>query len=253
MHIHAVSAFDDNYIWIIHDSHHCVVIDPGQAEGVIEFVSQHQLSIAAILVTHHHHDHTGGVKALRQLTDCPVYGPDNPTISELTHRVGDADNVNIPSLGLDFSVLACPGHTLDHIAFYAAPWLFCGDTLFSAGCGRMFEGQPQQFWHSLEYLSALPDDTLVYCAHEYTEANLNFAAAVEPDNHAITTYLAEVKKKREDGQITLPSTLALEFNVNPFLRCRMQSVKDAAQQRAQTSLTDPADVFACIRHWKDSF
>lgn len=117
----------------------------------------------------------------------------------------------------------------------------------------MFEGQPQQFWHSLEYLSALPDDTLVYCAHEYTEANLNFAAAVEPDNHAITTYLAEVKKKREDGQITLPSTLALEFNVNPFLRCRMQSVKDAAQQRAQTSLTDPADIFACIRHWKDSF
>lgn len=253
MHIHPVSAFDDNYIWIIHDSHHCVVIDPGQADGVIEFVTQHQLTIAAILLTHHHYDHTGGVTKLRQFTDCPVYGPDNSAIEGVTHRVQDGDTVDVPELSLDFSVLACPGHTLDHIAFYSAPWLFCGDTIFSAGCGRMFEGQPDQFWHSLEYLSQLPEATEVYCAHEYTAANLRFAAAVEPDNQAIKSHQAWVQKKRQSGQITLPSTLALEFNINPFLRCRKQSVKDAAQSRAQTSLSGPVEVFACLRHWKDSF
>lgn len=253
MHIQAVSAFDDNYIWIIHDTHHCVVIDPGQADGVIEFVSQHQLTIAAILLTHHHYDHTGGVNQLRQFTDCPVYGPDNPSIEGITDTVADGDTVSIAALGLKFSVLACPGHTLDHIAFYAKPWLFCGDTLFSAGCGRMFEGEPHQLWNSLQYLTNLPDDTEVYCAHEYTEANLRFAAVVEPDNEAIKTHQAWVKKKRQDGERTLPSTLALESNINPFLRCHLQSVKDAAQRRAQTSLIETVDVFACLRFWKDSF
>ena len=253
MHIHAVSAFNDNYIWVIHDTHHCVVVDPGQAQGVIEYVTQHQLSIAAILLTHHHHDHTGGVLQLRQFTDCPVYGPNNSAIQGITDSVGDGDNVSIAALDLNFSVLACPGHTLDHIAFYAKPWLFCGDTLFSAGCGRMFEGNPTQLWNSLQYLSSLPAETEVYCAHEYTEANLRFAAAVEPDNQAIKEHQQWVQRKRQNNEPSLPSTLAIESNVNPFLRCHLQSVKDSAQQRAQTSLSATVDIFACLRYWKDSF
>lgn len=253
MHIHALPAFEDNYIWLIANQQHCIVVDPGEAQVVVDYLEQHQLNLCAILVTHHHYDHTGGVAQLQNLTDCDVYGPGRENIDGVTHVVNDGDKVHIQQLDLVFDVFACPGHTLDHIAFYTKPWLFCGDTLFSAGCGRMFEGKPKQFLHSLKYLSALPDNTEVYCAHEYTEANLRFAATVEPDNERIATHQKWAAVQRNRGASTLPSQLALERAINPFLRCHTQSVKDAAQQRARTSLNDESEVFACIRHWKDTF
>lgn len=253
LHIQAISAFDDNYIWVIHNHTHCVVVDPGQAEGVLRYIHQHQLTIAAILVTHHHYDHTGGVMELKATSDCPVYGPDNSEVASVTNTCRDGDVVHIDALDLTFDVIACPGHTLDHIAFYAQPWLFCGDTLFSAGCGRMFEGTAPQFMQSLLKLASLPGDTQIYCAHEYTEANLRFAAAVEPDNKAIEQHQQRVAQLRAQGKPSLPSVLTTELSINPFLRCAKQSVKDAAQTRAQTSLHDISDVFACIRHWKDTF
>ena len=253
LHIQAISAFDDNYIWVIHNRTHCIVVDPGQAEGVLHYIHQHQLTIAAIFVTHHHYDHTGGVAELSTAHQCPVYGPDNPDITTVTHICREGDAVSVEALDLSFDVIACPGHTLDHIAFYSRPWLFCGDTLFSAGCGRMFEGTATVFMQSLLKFAALPGDTQIYCAHEYTEANLRFAAAVEPDNREIHLHQQRVAKARQQGQPSLPSVLSTELSINPFLRCAKQSVKDAAQKRAQTSLHDSSEVFACIRHWKDSF
>lgn len=251
MHIEAVSAFDDNYIWVIRNDTACIVIDPGDAAPVLRYLDQQQLTLSAILITHHHHDHTGGIEELYAAFACPVYGPVNPSINGITHPVTDNDTIHLSELKLDFQVIACPGHTLDHIAFYSEPWLFCGDTLFSAGCGRMFEGQPAQFLHSLQRLSALPADTEVYCAHEYTAANLKFARLVEPDNKMIDEHSDWVKRKRQQGEKTLPTTIALEAQINPFLRCHLQTIKEAAQKRAQTSLNGPAEVFACLRHWKN--
>lgn len=251
MYTEAVSAFDDNYIWVIRDDTVCIVIDPGDATPVLDYIQRHQLSLSAILITHHHHDHTGGITELVAAFDCPVYGPDNPSIKGITHPVTDGGRVQLQAPELTFEVIACPGHTLDHIAFYCKPWLFCGDTLFSAGCGRMFEGQPAQFWQSLQRLTALPADTEVYCAHEYTAANLKFAKLVEPDNKMIDEHMDWVQKKRQRNEKTLPTTIALEAQINPFLRCHLQTIKDAAQHHAQTSLTEPAEVFACLRHWKN--
>lgn len=253
LHIQAIPAFNDNYIWVIHNDTHCVVVDPGQAEGVLSFVQQHQLTIAAILVTHHHNDHCGGVNQLKAATQCSVYGPANSAIDGITQACREGDEVRIDTLALVFKVIECPGHTLDHIAFYAQPWLFCGDTLFSAGCGRMFEGTPSQFMQSLAKFAELPADTQIYCAHEYTQANLAFAAVVEPDNQAIREHQQRVAALRKQGLPSLPSVLTTELAINPFLRCAKQSVKDSAQTRAQTSLNDINDVFACIRYWKDNF
>lgn len=253
MNVSAIPAFDDNYIWVIDNQHDCIVVDPGQAPGVLEFIAQHQLRLAAILITHHHGDHTGGVRDILAQHECPVYGPENSRFDGITHPVHEGNTVHIDALALEFAVLECPGHTLDHIAFYAQPWLFCGDTLFSAGCGRMFEGQPAQFLASLDKLAALPAETEVYCAHEYTAANLSFANAVEPDNQAIHQHQAWVARKRQHEQMTLPSRLALELEINPFLRTRVNSVKQAAQAHAEHALTSPTDVFASLRAWKDNF
>lgn len=255
MYIQAIPAFEDNYIWLLKSPHgqDCVVVDPGQAQPVLDALAQTGLNLAAILITHHHYDHTGGISQLVEEFGCPVYGPDNPQISGITHPVADGDVVTLDVLDTSFRVIACPGHTLDHIAFYSAPHLFCGDTLFSSGCGRMLEGNPRQFWESLQRFTALPDDTEIYCAHEYTEANLKFAKQVEPGNQSIDTHLEWVQKKRQRGEQTLPTNLVLETRINPFLRCHMQSVKDAAQQRAQTSLVEESEIFACLRNWKDNF
>lgn len=254
MQVHAIKAFDDNYIWLIlaDDKRHCVVVDPGQAEPVQAYLDEQQLELSAILITHHHYDHTGGIGPLQQRYQCPVFGPHND-IATITERLNDGDTVTVPGLALQFQVIACPGHTLDHIAFYSKPWLFCGDTLFSAGCGRMFEGHPDQFNNSLQRLMTLPPDTLVYCAHEYTAANLRFAKAVEPSNHSIDEHQAWVQRKRQQNTPTLPTTIALEASINPFVRCHLESVKVSAERRAQTSLGSADEVFACLRNWKDNF
>ncbi|WP_198679620.1 hydroxyacylglutathione hydrolase [Aliidiomarina minuta] len=255
MHIHAIPAFNDNYIWILQpkDSTQCVIVDPGDAQPVMKFLAEHQLTPAALLITHHHHDHTGGIQALTDRYAMPVYGPAEEDISGVTDKLRGGDSLPLTVLNLTFNIIDCPGHTNGHIAFYSAPLLFCGDTLFSAGCGRMFEGTPEQFIKSLRRFKALPDETLVYCAHEYTAANLEFAKAVEPDNQAISSHQQWVAERRQANEITVPSTLRLERKINPFLRCHLFSVQQSAQRYAQTSLADEVEVFACIREWKDNF
>lgn len=231
-----IPAFDDNYIWLFSDGQVAWVVDPGDAAPVIAALQERQLTLAGILLTHHHGDHTGGIAALRERFAVPVYGPAKSPARELvSHPLRDGDCLQLGHR--QFSVIAVPGHTLDHIAFHSATdkLLFCGDTLFSAGCGRVFEGTYEQMYASLQALSALPDDTRICCAHEYTLSNLRFAVAVEPDNQAMRDYQTSCESLRSTGQPTLPSLLGLEKQVNPFLRC-----SDVAE-------------FSARREWKNRY
>lgn len=251
----ALPAFSDNYLWLLHDGTHALVVDPGDAEPVFAALKHHSLKLSAILVTHHHADHVGGVAALRDATGATVYGPVRERIPEPFIPVSGGAHVN--ALGISFRVIDVPGHTAGHIAYFAdnvngAPLLFCGDTLFSGGCGRLFEGTPQQMLASLDKLAALPSDTRVCCAHEYTLANLRFASAVEPGNTALSEYLRECEALRAAGAPTLPSSIGTERAVNPFLRSREASVTQAVQAHVATP-TDEVAVFAALREWKNNF
>ncbi len=248
-------AFTDNYIWLLHDGQQALVVDPGAAEPVLQALSRLGLQLEAILVTHHHPDHTAGVDALRQASAAKVFGPAHEMMPEPLSRLGDG--AKIECLGLRFEVIEVPGHTAGHIAYYCAkvdqaPLLFCGDTLFSAGCGRLFEGSPAQMLNSLDRLAALPDSTRVCCAHEYTLSNLKFASAVEPHNQALAAYFETVQTLRAKQQITLPSTILLERQINPFLRSREPAVVEAVQRFA-ASANDEVSVFAALRQWKNEF
>lgn len=256
--IHALHAFSDNYIWLLQDlsTRTCAVVDPGDAAPVLAWLEEHPgWRMTDILITHHHHDHVGGVVQIKQATGARVCGPAQETIPARDVALADNDRVSV--LGLDFTVHAVPGHTLGHIAFYhddaAQPVLFCGDTLFAAGCGRLFEGTPQQMHISLERLAALPDATLVYCAHEYTLSNLRFAQAVEPQNKDIAERLDQVTRWRAENRISLPSNLALERRTNPFLRTHETSVKEKMDERAGSTHASQTEVFATLRAWKDNF
>jgi hydroxyacylglutathione hydrolase len=251
-----VRAFSDNYLWLIRtpgDRAGAVVVDPGDARPVEIALEQRGLDLRAILVTHHHPDHVGGVRALAAKHSAPVFGPARETLPCEFSPLDGGDSVSLAGLGLEFDVMAVPGHTLGHIAYHGHGALFCGDTLFSAGCGRLFEGTPAQMLDSLDRIAALPDETLVYCAHEYTLGNLRFAAAVEPGNADVLETLDAVQALRSRDAITLPSTLERERRINPFLRCREPAVRAAAETRAGRSLGRPDDVFAVIRGWKDGF
>jgi len=255
MNLVALPAFADNYIWMLHDGHKAVVVDPGDAAPVVAALDRHGLSLAAILVTHHHADHVGGIEALRPRLQGPVYGPAHEAIPQPFTPLNGGDRVDV--LGLQFDVIDVPGHTAGHIAYaqQGAPshaLLFCGDTLFSAGCGRLFEGTPAQMHASLSALAALPADTRVCCTHEYTQSNLRFAAAVEPDNLAVRLHQAYCTVLREQDKPTLPSSLALELQINPFLRCREPAVVAAARAQGAAS-TEPVDVLAALREWKNNF
>ncbi|MDD5333432.1 MAG: hydroxyacylglutathione hydrolase [Rhodoferax sp.] len=248
-------AFTDNYIWLLHDGQQALVVDPGDAQTVLAALQRCKVQLGTILVTHHHPDHTGGVAALRQATGAQVFGPAREVMPEPLTRVGEADRLRF--LGLDFKVMEVPGHTAGHIAYYCAemdgaPLLFCGDTLFSGGCGRLFEGSPAQMLASLDRLSALPDSTRVCCAHEYTMSNLKFAAAIEPDNLLLARYTASARQLRSEQQPTLPSTLLLERQINPFLRTRQAAVIQAAQGFDATA-NDEVGIFAALRQWKNQF
>ncbi|HWT72322.1 MAG TPA: hydroxyacylglutathione hydrolase [Oxalicibacterium sp.] len=250
-----VPAFNDNYLWLIHDGEHAVVVDPGDAAPILAALKANHLSLTAILTTHHHADHVGGVETLLQTFDVPVYGPARDRIPAVTQKLQEGDVVTLEKPGLRFRVIDVPGHTLGHIAYYEQEhsWLFCGDTLFAGGCGRLFEGTPAQMLSSLDKLAALPDDTRVYCAHEYTLSNLRFAQAAEPGNPAITERLRTEQAKRDRHVPTVPSSIGLEKTTNPFLRAREASV--IAQLRHENKLRDgdPVAAFAALREWKNNF
>ena len=247
-----VSAFTDNYIWVIYDQSYAVVVDPGEAKPVLDFLEQKKLKLTAILNTHHHIDHVGGNLELLQQSQVPVYGPGSEAIPTVTHGLKEGDSVYLSELSLRLSVLDIPGHTAGHIAYYGANLLFCGDTLFSCGCGRLFEGTAQQMYISLNKLAGLPDKTRVYCGHEYTLANINFARLVEPENQAITQLQISAEEQRKSNLPTLPSTIVMEKACNPFLRCSQPEVILNASNYAGKPLTDPVSIFAAIREWKNN-
>lgn len=251
----ALPAFEDNYLWLLHDGQQALVVDPGDAAPVQAALRRLGLRLACILVTHHHGDHTGGVTALREASGATVYGPARERIPEPSTPLAGGDRLRV--LGLDFEVLDVPGHTAGHIAFFArdvdgAPLLFCGDTLFSGGCGRIFEGTPAQLLASLDALAALPPTTRVCAAHEYTLGNLRFARTVEPDNTALADHERQCLQRRADGRPTLPSTIGLERAINPFLRSREAAVTRAVRAHSP-SANDAVAVFAALRQWKNEF
>lgn len=250
-----VPAFQDNYLWLIHDKVHAAVVDPGDAAPILAALQAHKLSLVAILLTHHHADHAGGVPELLRHFQVPVYGPRKESIDGVSRPLGEGDRPSIPELGLDLEVLDVPGHTRGHIAYVARRqgWVFCGDTLFAGGCGRLFEGTPQQMVESLAKLSALPDDTKVYCAHEYTLSNLKFAHAAEPGNAVLNARIRNEQAKRDRGEPTVPSTIGLEKATNPFLRYQEKEVLDTLIEKQLVSTQEPIAAFAALREWKNSY
>ncbi|MEH6466985.1 MAG: hydroxyacylglutathione hydrolase [Porticoccus sp.] len=251
--VHTIPAFTDNYIWLFHQpgNNSAYVVDPGDANPVIEALNKLELSLAGIIVTHHHPDHVGGIYPLLDKYQVPVYGPEGiPQVSKL---MKDGDALHLAET--KFQVLAVPGHTLDHLAYFAAsePLVFCGDTLFAGGCGRLFEGTPEQMWLSLSHLARLPTDTLIYCTHEYTQANLEFALTVEPENKVLQQRVLQVRQQRQQNQSTIPSTLAEELSSNPFLRAGQPSIRKAAEEHEGRPTSSDEDTFTIIRRWKDHF
>ncbi len=250
--ITAIPALKDNYIWAIHDDHRAAVIDPGEAAPVLAFLKARGLQLDSILCTHRHNDHIGGIAKLREVYNVPVYGRRHPDNPHITDDLREGGQLKLDAFGILFDIIEIPGHLDDHIAFIAPDTLFCGDVLFGAGCGRNFEGTPAQLHHSLQRLALLPDTTRVYCAHEYTAANLRFALACEPDNVAIQQRIAATQQLRATNQITLPSSIALEKATNPFLRCTQAEIIRTLQQRGLTD-TSELGVFTALREWRNRF
>lgn len=253
LNIRAIPAFSDNYIWLLcAGGQACAIVDPGDHLPVLAVLEETGLDLRYILLTHHHADHTGGVPGLLRKFPAKVFGPSDRRIGKLSITVSEGDSVTLPELGLKFEVMEIPGHTSSHIAYFGAGVLFCGDTLFSIGCGRLFEGTAEQMQDSLDKISALPPDTRIYCAHEYTQSNCAFALEVEPANKALVDRCAQVDSARSRGEITIPSTLAEELAANPFLRTRQDSVV-AAARKMDAKAAPGAHTMAVIRGWKDRF
>ncbi|CAA0119752.1 Hydroxyacylglutathione hydrolase [Zhongshania aliphaticivorans] len=254
--ISPISAFSDNYIWCVARHGEAIIVDPGDAAPVLQYLKEMDLKLSAIIITHHHYDHVNGIELLcEHYPNIPVYGPENQC-KGISHRLKHNDRITL--LDHSFQVLAVPGHTLDHIAYYlenapSAPVIFCGDTLFAGGCGRLFEGTPEQMLSSLGLIQALPGNTAVYCAHEYTLNNLRFARAVEPDNRELLIRFEEAQAQRDDNIPTVPSKLALELLTNPFLRTDNTDVQERVAAHAGLKYWNDNDIFANLRAWKDNF
>ena len=255
--VHPIHAFNDNYIWIIHNKDHAVVVDPGDALPVLRYLDDNNLHLIAILITHHHNDHVGGNAALLEKFSVPVYGPANESIATLTHHISEGEKVQLDKLSLSLSVLDVPGHTAGHIAYHGSinknSVLFCGDTLFVCGCGRIFEGTAPQMYVSLQKLVNLPDETLVYCTHEYTLSNINFSRTVDPNNTTLKELEIKMQDLRHRGIPTLPSSIATERTNNPFLRCDQPEIILSVSNHVDKTLLEPVEVFAALRQWKNTF
>tara|TARA_R110001599_G_scaffold9079_2_gene45178 strand:+ start:3779 stop:4579 length:801 start_codon:yes stop_codon:yes gene_type:complete len=263
--IHGIPAFTDNYIWcLFDDENNAIIIDPGCAEAVEKFLTANNLKLVAILVTHHHHDHIGGVQQLKEKYSPNIFGFKEANFDFLDFKFSDGQLFNV--LNLEFKTIEVPGHTLDHIAFYVdiptidskgntilQPSLFCGDTLFSAGCGRLFEGTAEQMFNSLNKLAILPSNTLIYCAHEYTLSNLAFAKTLMPNSEALSSYISHCKEKRSNGQATIPTTLSTELEINPFLRHDDPEIYYNLKSLGLITEQNSQEVFRAVRKAKDSF
>jgi len=260
--ISPIKAFSDNYIWTLTNKTFATLVDPGDASVCIDFLEKNNLILDSILITHHHSDHTGGIKELveycqQRQWSMTVYGPENENIPYCKIKLNEKSTITLDALNIEFKIIDLPGHTAGHIAYFSdeqpTPILFCGDTLFSGGCGRLFEGTPEQMLKSLTKLATLPEHTRVYCTHEYTQANLTFALAVEPNNQDLIQYANKVNEIRSNDQSTIPSTIQLEKQINPFLRCDKQSIQTSAQVFSTETKPTIQDTFTTIRRWKDQF
>ncbi|MGL1956762.1 MAG: hydroxyacylglutathione hydrolase [Colwellia sp.] len=257
--VNPIKAFSDNFIWAITGKENYIaLVDPGDADVCIEYIEAHQLQLCSLLITHYHADHVGGIAAL--VTYCKqknwpltVYGPKHEDIPHCDVKLIENDKVDLPNIGTTLSIIDLPGHTLGHIAYYNEALLFCGDTLFSGGCGRIFEGSAEQMYRSLNKLANLPNHTQVFCAHEYTQANVNFALAVDPENTELIAYFNHVNHLRSNNINTLPSCIGLELKINPFLRCNTIAIKTSAQEYCNSEISTAIEAFTAIRRWKDQF
>ena len=251
--IKPIKALSDNYIWLVTTNEGSIVIDPGESKQIIDLIKSNKIDLEGILITHHHYDHTNGIEEILKYKKVEVYGPKN-NVNSVTKRVKQNDVFNL--IGLKFEVIETPGHTLDHIAFYCfedgKSILFCGDTLFSGGCGRVFEGTYSQMYESLKKLSKLPEDTQIFCGHEYTSSNLQFACAVEPNNQFIKKYTEEIIEKTKNGVPSLPSSLKIEYMINPFIRCNEENLIDNINKKFG-EVTSEIEIFSTLRKWKDDF
>ncbi len=251
--IHAIPAFNDNYIWALENGREAAVVDPGDAAPVEAFLARHRLELTAVLATHHHADHVGGMPELVEAWGCRTFGPAREVPSGIDTRLAEGDRITVPGIGIALDVLDIPAHTAGHIAFVGDDLVFCGDTLFACGCGRLFEGTAAQMAESLAKLARLPEATRLFCGHEYTLSNIRFAEAVEPGNARLAERKARESDKRARGEPTLPSTIGEEHATNPFLRCGESEVVASAEKRAGRRLAGPVDVFAVLREWKNAF
>lgn len=246
-------ALCDNYVWLIHDGRHAVAVDPGEAGPILSWLAERHMRLTAILITHHHADHVGGVAELASAHSCPAFGPGEMIGTLPSQPLADGDRISLERPELEITVIAVPGHTRDHLAYFGHGHLFCGDTLFSCGCGRLFEGTPAQMYDSLTRLAALPDETLVCCAHEYTLTNIAFAREVDPDNAELAAWAEAARRLRAAGRPTLPVPLARERRINPFLRCQHPGIRAVAARQASVPEPDAVQTFATLRQLKNDF
>lgn len=251
--IEAIPTLESNYVWVLHEGHDAILVDPGESGPPLRWLAERDMTLRALLITHHHGDHTDGIDAILAEQAVPVYGPEDGRAPQIDHPVREGDHVRIESPRAHFEVLSVPGHTSSHLAFFGHRMVLCGDALFSAGCGRVFEGTAEQMLASLDKLAELPADTRVLCGHEYTVANCRFALAVEPGNEDLRSRAREAESLRDKGESTLPSSIGAERRYNPFLRTRERAVIDAAREHDPGCGDDPVSVFAAVRRWKDNF